>query len=89
MSIRDEYVAVLREVLGEGYESATLSILLKDYAKVTLKPKVLAKRKAALDNSALQNARVALEEALRTEAESLKAAEAALVTQLDLDVETL
>ena len=86
MAIRDEYIVVLRQELGVGFESAILATLMREYVARQLKPKVLAARRAALDTTALVAARVAKEQALRDEEAARKAAEAALVVQLEVDL---
>ena len=86
MAIRDEYIAVLRQELGAGFESAILSTLMREYVARELKPKVLAARRAALDTTALIAARVAKEQALADEITARKAAEDALAAQLEIDL---
>jgi hypothetical protein len=67
MSIQDEYTTVLRDELGDGYEAMAMAGLMKEYVKRSLKPKVLARRRQAVDNSALEIARAAKEKALPDE----------------------
>lgn len=87
MAIGDEYVAVLREELGAGFGQTALAGLMKEYVKRKLKSKVLARREAALDDTALVAARAAMERTLLDEESSRKASEATIVATLDLDVE--
>lgn len=86
MSIQDEYTTVLRDELGEGYEAMAMAGLMKEYVKRSLKPKVLARRRQAVDNSALEIARAAKEKALLDETDARKVVEDGIVTQLNLDV---
>jgi hypothetical protein len=86
MAISDEYIAVLRNELGAGFESTTLADLMKAYVTVALKPKVLARRRALVDTTALVTARAAKEKALADEETSRKTADTALVAQLDTDI---
>jgi hypothetical protein len=88
MALQDEYIVVLREVLGEGFESAVWDALTKEYVLRSLKPQVLANRKAAVDDTVLVAARQAKEAALRSEESSRRDVEKALVTQLDVDAES-
>ena len=89
MAIRDEYIAVLRDELGEGFEVATFATLTKEYARRGLQGKVLARRRALLDNTALITARQSAEQALRDEEAARKTAEGDLVTQFEADLGTL
>ena len=76
MTLRDEYIAVLRDALGPGYESSTIAQMERAFARITLAPKLKARLKAALDGSALLATREAVETALASEEAARKQAEA-------------
>jgi len=87
MSVQDDYIAILRETLGEGYELATLPVLMKTFTARTLYNKVLTRRIKAIDNNSLVASREIKERALQVELEARAAAEAAVAAQLNTDLE--
>jgi len=89
MALRDEVVTLLREELGEGYESATLGVLLKAYTLKAILPKLKARRVVALDLTALVAARKSAEDALRTEEATRKAAVAQVEADVDAEIGTV
>ena len=89
MALRDEVVTLLREELGEGYESATLGVLLKAYTMKAILPKLKARRGVALDLTALVAARKSAEDALRTEEATRKAAVAQVEADVDAEIGTV
>ena len=80
---------ILRAELGEGFELAGLAPLKTEYLKRQLSPKLKALYRRRIDTSALVQARVDAETALRAESVVVAAAVAASDAQAEADMEGL
>ena len=89
LALRDEAIAVLRDELGAGFETATLEDLCKEYTLRGIKAKLQARRVAAVDMTALVTARKNAEDALRSEQETRDAAVAQAKAAVDAELGTV
>lgn len=87
MAIRDDIMVLLRQELGEGFETATFAVMAREHVLRALRPKLLALYRSRLDETALIAARQAAEGALALEIEQRKLNEAGVAAQLDNDLQ--
>ena len=87
MAVREDILALLRQELGKGFETAPFAVMAREYVLWALRPKLLALYRSRLDETALVDARKAAEAALAQEIEQRKLNDAGVMGQLDNDLQ--
>ena len=86
MAIRDDVLMLLRQELGDGFETATLAICSKAYVAQQMRPKLIALYKSRIDKSFIVAARQAVEQAAKDEEAQYKAIDDAVPGQVEADL---
>ena len=86
MALQDDLIQMMRYDLGIGFETATLTTLVKEVAKRQYAPKLRALYASRLDTSPLVATRQTAEQQARDAQAQLDAAKAAAQLQADTDL---
>ena len=86
MALRDDFVQMMRDDLGIGFETATFAALVKEVAKRHYAPKLRALYASRVNTSPLIATRQAAEQSARDAQAQLEAAKAAAQLQADTDL---
>lgn len=86
MKIKDDATAVLRNLLGEGFERADYNSLRDEFVRRQLHPHLIARAKGGINRDRLVQARENADAALATETESVASLELAAVSKVGADL---
>lgn len=87
MAIREDIMALLRQELGVGFETATFAVMAREHVLRGLRSKLLALYRSRIDETALVDARKTAEAALAQEISQRKLNEAGIAGQVDNDLQ--
>ena len=87
MALRDDFVQMMRDDLGRGFETALFPALVKEVAKRQYAPRLRALYASRVDTSTFITARQTAEQQARDAQTQLDAAKKAAQVQADADLQ--